>query len=55
MAEKSIPDQIIDDFLESLKRSKEFPDSKLDDLRKVLAEGKPLNRKEFFNILSFEE
>lgn len=54
MAEKSIPDQIVDDFLESLKKSKEFPDSKLDDLEKLLAEGKPLNKKEFFKILSFE-
>ncbi|MFH1934305.1 MAG: hypothetical protein ABIN18_22375 [Pseudomonadota bacterium] len=54
MEEKSIHDQVFEDFLESLKKSKEFPDSKLDDLRKFMMEGRPLNKREFLKILSSE-
>ena len=55
MSEKSISEQIIDEFVNSIKDDEIISSSILEELKKVLESRKPVNRRGFISLLSSGE
>ena len=55
MPEKSIPEQIIDEFIRSLKKSDLISNSKLDKLKKLIESEKVVTKNQMISFLKSED
>lgn len=54
MVTKSIPERIIEEFIESLKKSRLFDDALVQNMKKLIESDKGISRKDIMAVISSE-